>query len=65
MIVDLIFMAKISEQRKTCRLRGSAFAAWAVGSLCAVIAHIEFPQSLVSGLAVTVLPVTLYCQTET
>ncbi|ARU94048.1 purine-cytosine permease family protein [Tatumella citrea] len=44
MIVDLIFMAKISEKRKTRRLRGSAFAAWAIGSLCAVIAHIEFPQ---------------------
>jgi cytosine permease len=44
MIVDLIFMAKISEQRKTRRLRGSAFAAWAIGSLCAVVAHIEFPQ---------------------
>ena len=31
MIVDLIFMAKISEQRQTRRLRGSAFAAWAIG----------------------------------
>ena len=32
MIVDLIF------------IRGTAFAAWAIGSLCAVIAHVAFPQ---------------------
>ncbi|RAH34231.1 purine-cytosine permease family protein [Pantoea agglomerans] len=44
MIVDLIFMARISEQRPAQRLRGTAFAAWAIGSLCAVIAHVAFPQ---------------------
>ena len=61
MIVDLIFMAKISEQRKTRRLRGSAFAAWAIGSLCAVIAHIEFPQfgEAVIGLVTAAASYTL------
>ncbi|MDI9223957.1 cytosine permease [Pantoea sp. EA-12] len=61
MIVDLIFMAKISEQRKTRRLRGSAFAAWAIGSLCAVIAHIEFPQfgEAVIGLVTAAVSYTL------
>lgn len=44
MIVDLIFMARISEQRPAQRFRGNAFAAWAIGSLCAVIAHVAFPQ---------------------
>ncbi|WHQ76772.1 cytosine permease [Pantoea sp. Lij88] len=44
MIVDLIFMARISEQRPAQRFRGTAFAAWAIGSLCAVIAHVAFPQ---------------------
>ncbi|MFB6325608.1 cobalamin biosynthesis protein [Pantoea deleyi] len=44
MIVDLIFMARISEQRPAQRFRGDAFAAWAIGSLCAVIAHLAFPQ---------------------
>ncbi|MGC0894116.1 purine-cytosine permease family protein [Pantoea agglomerans] len=44
MIVDLIFMARISEQRPAQRIRGTAFAAWAIGSLCAVIAHVAFPQ---------------------
>lgn len=44
MIVDLILMAKISEQRKSQRFRSSAFAAWAIGSLCAVVAHVELPQ---------------------
>ncbi|KGT91183.1 purine-cytosine permease family protein [Enterobacter cancerogenus] len=61
MIVDLIFMAKISEQRKTRRLRGSAFAAWVIGSLCAVIAHIEFPQfgEAVIGLVTAAASYTL------
>lgn len=61
MIVDLIFMAKISEQRKTQRLRGSAFAAWAIGSLCAVVAHIEFPQfgEAVIGLVAAAVSYTL------
>lgn len=44
MIVDLIFMARISERRPAQRFRGTAFAAWAIGSLCAVIAHVAFPQ---------------------
>lgn len=44
MIVDLIFMARISGQRPVQRFRGTAFAAWAIGSLCAVIAHVAFPQ---------------------
>lgn len=44
MIVDLIFMARISGQRPAQRFRGTAFAAWAIGSLCAVIAHVAFPQ---------------------
>lgn len=44
MIVDLIFMARISGQRPAQRFRGTAFAAWATGSLCAVIAHVAFPQ---------------------
>ncbi|WP_312545165.1 purine-cytosine permease family protein [Pantoea eucalypti] len=44
MIVDLIFMARISEQRPAQRFRSTAFAAWAIGSLCAVIAHVAFPQ---------------------
>ncbi|KGQ13736.1 Cytosine permease [Beauveria bassiana D1-5] len=33
MIVDLIFMAKFSQNRQTSHVRGSAFAAWAIGSL--------------------------------
>ncbi|UVC31532.1 cytosine permease [Pantoea sp. SOD02] len=61
MIVDLIFMAKISEQRKLRRMRGSAFAAWAIGSLCAVIAHIAFPQfgEAVIGLVTAAASYTL------
>ena len=61
MIVDLIFMAKFSEQRKAQRFRGSAFAAWAIGSLCAVIAHVEFPQfgEAVIGLVTAALSYSL------
>ena len=61
MIVDLIFMAKISEKRQTRRLRGSAFAAWAIGSLCAVMAHLEFPQfgEAVIGLVAAAVSYTL------
>ncbi|XXN66475.1 purine-cytosine permease family protein (plasmid) [Enterobacter ludwigii] len=61
MIVDLIFMAKISEQRTLRRMRGSAFAAWAIGSLCAVIAHIAFPQfgEAVIGLVTAAASYTL------
>lgn len=44
MIVDLILMSRLSGQRKNQRIRGSAFAGWAFGSLCAVAAHIWFPQ---------------------
>lgn len=44
MIVDLIVMSRMSSQRNTQRIRGSAFAGWAFGSLCAVAAHIWFPQ---------------------
>ncbi|MGF7224469.1 purine-cytosine permease family protein [Pantoea agglomerans] len=50
MIVDLIFMARISEQRPAQRFRGNAFAAWAIGSLCAVIAHVAFPQFGEAGI---------------
>lgn len=61
MIVDLIFMAKVSEKRPTRRLRGSAFAGWAIGSLCAVLAHLAFPQfgEAVIGLATAALSYTL------
>ncbi|QDY43996.1 purine-cytosine permease family protein [Candidatus Pantoea soli] len=62
MIVDLIFMARSSEQRPARRLRGSAFAGWAIGSLCAVIAHVAFPQAgeaviglLTAGLSYTLI----------
>ncbi|QKJ85218.1 cytosine permease [Paramixta manurensis] len=43
MIVDLIFMEQYSRLRQVQTFRGSAFAAWAVGSLCAVVAHVWFP----------------------
>lgn len=57
MIVDLIFMARISEQRPAQRFRGNAFAAWAIGSLCAVIAHVAFSQfgEAVIGLVTAVI----------
>lgn len=44
MIVDLIFMASFSEQRAPQRMRGSAFAGWAIGSVCAIVTHLAFPQ---------------------
>jgi cytosine permease len=50
MIVDLLFMGKIREQYKTRTVRGSAFAAWAVGSLCAVITHLSFPHYCEAGV---------------
>lgn len=61
MIVDLIFMAKISEQRPSQRFRATAFAAWAIGSLCAVIAHLAFPQfgEAVIGLVTAALSYSL------
>lgn len=61
MIVDLIFMAKISEQRPAQRFRATAFAAWAIGSLCAVIAHLAFPQfgEAVIGLVTAALSYSL------
>ncbi|KAF6664169.1 cytosine permease, partial [Pantoea sp. EKM103V] len=61
MIVDLIFMARISEQRPAQRFRGTAFAAWAIGSLCAVIAHVAFPQfgEAVIGLVTAALSYSL------
>ncbi|WP_418162984.1 purine-cytosine permease family protein [Pantoea vagans] len=61
MIVDLIFMARISEQRPVQRFRGTAFAAWAIGSLCAVIAHVAFPQfgEAVIGLVTAAISYTL------
>lgn len=61
MIVDLIFMARISEQRPGQRFRGTAFAAWAIGSLCAVIAHVAFPQfgEAVIGLVTAAISYTL------
>lgn len=57
MIVDLILAAKISEQRKPQRFRGSAFTAWAIGSLCAVVTHVAYPQlgEAVMGLATAAL----------
>lgn len=62
MIVDLIFMARSSEHRPARRLRGSAFAGWTIGSLCAVIAHVAFPQAgeaviglLTAGLSYTLI----------
>lgn len=61
MIVDLIFMAKISEQRPSQRFRATAFTAWAIGSLCAVIAHQAFPQfgEAVIGLVTAALSYSL------
>ena len=61
MIVDLIFMAKISEERPSQRFRATAFAAWAIGSLCAVIAHLAFPQfgEAVIGLVTAALSYSL------
>jgi len=61
MIIDLIFMAKISEQRPSQRFRATAFAAWAIGSLCAVIAHLAFPQfgEAVIGLVTAALSYSL------
>ncbi|WP_312828845.1 purine-cytosine permease family protein [Pantoea anthophila] len=61
MIVDLIFMARISEQRPAGGFRGTAFAAWAIGSLCAVIAHVAFPQfgEAVIGLVTAALSYSL------
>ncbi|MGK3141707.1 purine-cytosine permease family protein [Pantoea sp. C2G6] len=61
MIVDLIFMARSSEQRPAERFRGTAFAAWAIGSLCAVIAHVAFPQfgEAVIGLVTAALSYSL------
>lgn len=61
MIVDLIFMAKLSEQRPAQRFHGAAFAAWALGSLCAVVAHLAFPQfgEAVIGLVTAALSYTL------
>ena len=64
MIVDLIFMANISQQREITRVRGSAFAAWAIGSLCAVVANIEFPQfgEAVIGLVTAAVSYSLICK---
>ncbi|MCE0491215.1 cytosine permease [Pantoea sp. Mb-10] len=61
MIVDLIFMARFSEQRAPQRMRGSAFAAWAIGSACAIVAHLAFPQlgEAVIGLFAAALSYTL------
>lgn len=44
MIVDLIFLAGVSQQRKVAAVHGQAFIAWGIGSLCAVVAHLAFPQ---------------------
>jgi len=54
-------MAKLSEQRPAQRFHGAAFAAWALGSLCAVVAHLAFPQfgEAVIGLVTAALSYTL------
>ncbi|MDZ7280228.1 cytosine permease [Pantoea eucrina] len=60
MIVDLIFMASFSEQRAPQRMRGSAFAGWAIGSVCAIVTHLAFPQlgEAVVGLLTAALSYT-------
>ncbi|MFZ4832479.1 purine-cytosine permease family protein [Rouxiella sp. Mn2063] len=45
MIVDLILLGKYSSTRQESSIRASAFIAWAIGTCCATVAHIWFPDA--------------------
>lgn len=62
MIVDLLFLGHIASTRAETAYRGSAFLAWAIGTLCATAAHLWFPDygealigALVGGSAYAVI----------
>ncbi|WP_369788938.1 cytosine permease [Rouxiella sp. WC2420] len=44
MIVDLLFLGHINSARAESHYRGSAFLSWAIGTVCASIAHLWFPD---------------------
>jgi len=45
MIVDLMLLGKYSNARQESSVRASAFIAWAIGTCCATVAHIWFPDA--------------------
>lgn len=62
MIVDLLFLGHISSARAESHYRGSAFLSWAIGTVCASIAHLWFPDfgealigAVVGGVAYSII----------